>query len=62
MALLRQRRDSSLGTTPTERDVRNRRGVLDWNFEVAPGEAWEIKIAWRVRWPADKAVIFTARQ
>ena len=45
-------------TTPTERDVRNRRGVMAWNFEIAPGEAKEIRIAWRVRWPADKAVIF----
>jgi hypothetical protein len=23
-------------TAPTERDVRNRRGVLAWNFEAAP--------------------------
>jgi len=45
-------------TAPTERDVRNRRGVLGWSFEVAPGEAREIRIAWRVRWPADKAVVF----
>jgi uncharacterized protein (TIGR02231 family) len=45
-------------TAPTERDVRNRRGVLAWSFEVAPGGAKEIRIAWRVRWPADKAVIF----
>ena len=45
-------------TAPTERDVRNRRGVLAWNLEVAPGEAKEIRIAWRVRWPADKAVVF----
>jgi uncharacterized protein (TIGR02231 family) len=45
-------------TAPTERDVRNRRGVLAWNLEVAPGEAKELRIAWRVRWPADKAVVF----
>ncbi len=46
-------------TAPTERDVRNRRGVLAWSFDAAPGEAKEIKLAWRVRWPADKAVIYT---
>jgi uncharacterized protein (TIGR02231 family) len=45
-------------TPPTEKDVRNRRGVMAWSLEVAPGEAKEIRIAWRVRWPADKAVIF----
>jgi uncharacterized protein (TIGR02231 family) len=49
-------------TPPTERDVRNRRGVLAWSFDAAPGEAKEIRIAWRVRWPADKAVIYTAGQ
>jgi uncharacterized protein (TIGR02231 family) len=49
-------------TPPTERDVRNRRGVLAWSFDAAPGEAKEIKIAWRVRWPADKTVIYTAGQ
>lgn len=45
-------------TAPTERDVRSRRGVLGWSFELAPGEAKEIRIGWRVRWPADKAVVF----
>jgi uncharacterized protein (TIGR02231 family) len=49
-------------TPPTERDVRNRRGVLAWSFDAAPGEAKEIRIAWRVRWPADKTVIYTAGQ
>jgi uncharacterized protein (TIGR02231 family) len=49
-------------TPPTERDVRNRRGVLAWSVDAAPGEAKEIKIAWRVRWPADKTVIYTAGQ
>jgi uncharacterized protein (TIGR02231 family) len=49
-------------TAPTERDVRNRRGVLAWSFDAAPGEAKEIRIAWRVRWPADKAVIYTSGQ
>jgi uncharacterized protein (TIGR02231 family) len=45
-------------TPPTEKDVRNRRGVMAWSLEVAPGEAKEIRIAWRVRWPADKTVVF----
>jgi uncharacterized protein (TIGR02231 family) len=45
-------------TPPTEKDVRNRRGIMAWSLEVAPGEAKDIRIAWRVRWPADKAVVF----
>jgi uncharacterized protein (TIGR02231 family) len=49
-------------TAPTERDVRNRRGVLAWSFEAAPGEAKEIRVAWRVRWPADKTVVFAPGQ
>jgi uncharacterized protein (TIGR02231 family) len=49
-------------TPPTEKDVRNRRGVMAWSLEVAPGEAKEIRIAWRVRWPADKAVVFAPGQ
>ena len=47
------------GTTPpTERDVRDRRGVLAWSFDAAPGEAKEIKLGWRLRWPADKTVVY----
>jgi hypothetical protein len=49
-------------TAPTEKDVRNRRGVMAWSLEVAPGEAKEIRVAWRVRWPADKAVVFVPGQ
>ncbi len=45
-------------TAPTEKDVRNQRGVMAWSLEVAPGEAKEIRAAWRVRWPTDKAVVF----
>lgn len=45
-------------TPPTERDVRDRRGVLAWSFDAAPGEAREIKLGWRLRWPSDKSVIY----
>ena len=47
-----------LTTPPTERDVRDRRGVMAWNFEAAPGDTREIKLGWRMRWPADKTVIY----
>jgi hypothetical protein len=29
-----------------------------WNFELKPGETRELKLAWRVRWPADRQVIY----
>jgi uncharacterized protein (TIGR02231 family) len=49
-------------TPPTERDVRDRRGVLAWSFDAAPGEAKEIKLGWRIRWPADKLVSYEPRR
>jgi len=49
-------------TPPTERDVRDRRGVLAWSFEAAPGEAKEIRFGWRLRWPGDKVVAYEPRR
>jgi uncharacterized protein (TIGR02231 family) len=49
-------------TPPSERDVKDRRGVLAWNFDAAPGESREIKLGWRVRWPADKMVVYEPRR
>jgi uncharacterized protein (TIGR02231 family) len=51
-----------LTTQPSERDVRDRRGVLAWSFEAAPGEAKEIKLGWRLRWPGDKVVAYEPRR
>jgi len=49
-------------TTPaSERDPKDRRGVLVWNFDAAPGEVRDIKLAWRVRWPAEKAIVYQPR-
>src|SRR5262249_27170088 len=44
-------------TPPTERDTRNRRGVLAWSFTAAAGEQHEIAFGWRVRWPAGKLIV-----
>ena len=49
-------------TPPSERDLRDRRGVLAWNFEAAPGETKEIKLGWRLRWPGDKVVAYEPRR
>ena len=45
-------------TPPTERDTRNRRGVLAWSFSAGAGELHEIAFGWRVRWPAAKALVY----
>jgi uncharacterized protein (TIGR02231 family) len=50
-----------LTTPPTQKDVRDRRGVLAWSFDAQPGEVKEIKLGWRLRWPADKSVVFQMR-
>jgi uncharacterized protein (TIGR02231 family) len=44
-------------TPPTETNVRDRRGVLEWAFEASPGEVKDIAFAWRVRWPKDRGVV-----
>ncbi len=44
-------------TPPTTTDVHDKRGVLEWAFETKPGEARDINLAWRVRWPKDKGVV-----
>jgi uncharacterized protein (TIGR02231 family) len=46
-------------TQPTTRDLRDRRGVMEWAFDAKPGESREIKLGWRMRWPKDKAIQFT---
>ena len=51
-----------LTTAPTQRDVRDRRGVLAWAFDAQPGEVKEIKLGWRLTWPADKTVMFDGRR
>jgi len=45
-------------TPPTEQNVRDRRGVVAWTFDAPAGEARDIKLAWKVSWPAAKAIVF----
>jgi len=44
-------------TPPTAKDIRDKRGVLEWSFDAKPGEVRDINFAWRVRWPKDKSVV-----
>jgi uncharacterized protein (TIGR02231 family) len=45
-------------TPPSQRDPLDRRGVLVWKFDAAAGEVRDIKLGWRVRWPADKTISY----
>jgi uncharacterized protein (TIGR02231 family) len=49
-------------TPPTERDTRNRRGVLAWGFTAGPSELKEITFGWRVRWPDGKQIVYAPDQ
>jgi uncharacterized protein (TIGR02231 family) len=49
-------------TPPNEKNARNRRGVMAWSFDLAPGEARDLRLGWLVRWPADKTVVYTPGQ
>jgi uncharacterized protein (TIGR02231 family) len=44
-------------TPPTATNLRDKRGVLEWAYDVKPGEVRDIAFAWRVRWPKDKDVV-----
>ena len=44
-------------TAPTERSVQDRRGVMGWTHDHQPGEKREIRLGWRLRWPADRELV-----
>jgi uncharacterized protein (TIGR02231 family) len=45
-------------TPPTEKQVGDKRGVIGWSYDYTPGESREIRLGYRVRWPADREVVF----
>jgi len=48
----------SQSTPPTEKQVGDKRGVTAWSFELAPGAQKEIRLAYRIKYPGDREVIF----
>ena len=44
-------------TPPTAKDIRDKRGVLEWSFDAKAGEVKDINFAWRIRWPKDKGMV-----
>lgn len=45
-------------TPPTERNPKDRRGLLHWTHEYKAGEEREIRHGYRMRWPNDREIIF----
>jgi uncharacterized protein (TIGR02231 family) len=45
-------------TPPTQHNVRDRRGVISWDFDAKPGEQREIKLGWRVQWPNNRKITY----
>ncbi len=41
-------------TAPTEKGLRDRRGVVGWSYDYKPGEQREILHGYRIAWPADR--------
>ncbi|MDB5649228.1 MAG: hypothetical protein JWL62_748 [Hyphomicrobiales bacterium] len=45
-------------TPPTDKIVDDKRGVMAWRADLAPNEAREFRLAYRMKWPADRDVDF----
>jgi uncharacterized protein (TIGR02231 family) len=44
-------------TQPDEKDPDGKRGLLRWRFALGPNESKEIRLAYRMKWPADREVV-----
>ncbi len=45
-------------TAPTDKALRDRRGVVGWSWEYKPGEQREIQHGYRIGWPADRELSY----
>jgi uncharacterized protein (TIGR02231 family) len=45
-------------TPPIERAVTDKRGVMAWTWDYAPGEQKEIRLAYRIKWPGDRELVY----
>jgi len=44
-------------TPPTDKQVGDKRGVMSWTLDLKPGEAKDVRFAYRMKWPADREVV-----
>ena len=49
----------STTTPPTDKSVADKRGVMAWTYDLKPNEMKEIRLSYRMKWPADREVVFT---
>ena len=45
-------------TPPTDKSVAGKRGVMAWIYDLKPSESREIRLSYRMKWPADREVVF----
>jgi uncharacterized protein (TIGR02231 family) len=48
----------STSTAATEKSVADKRGVMGWTWDYQPGEQKEIRFGYRLKWPADRDIVF----
>ncbi|MCA0423905.1 MAG: mucoidy inhibitor MuiA family protein [Proteobacteria bacterium] len=48
----------STNTPPTEKTVKDRRGVMSWIYDLKPKEGRDILLGYRLRWPSDRELTF----
>jgi uncharacterized protein (TIGR02231 family) len=44
-------------TPPTDKQVGDKRGVMSWTLDLKPGEAKDVRFAYRTKWPADREIV-----
>ncbi|WP_294536991.1 mucoidy inhibitor MuiA family protein [uncultured Rhodoblastus sp.] len=44
-------------TPPDEKSPEGKQGLLRWRFDLAPNAAKELRLAYRLKWPADREVV-----
>ncbi|MDB5593346.1 MAG: hypothetical protein JWM36_307 [Hyphomicrobiales bacterium] len=45
-------------TPPTDKSVDDKRGVMAWRADLGPNESKDFRLAYRMKWPADREVDF----
>jgi uncharacterized protein (TIGR02231 family) len=44
-------------TPPTDKAIADRRGVMGWTLDLKPNESRDLRLAWRMKWPADREIV-----
>ena len=47
---------SPVTTPPTDKQIGDKRGVMGWTLDLAPGASKDVRFAYRLKWPADREV------